>query len=167
MTNPPFMLKTERPVPITIADWKPLCSAELEVRIKIDFELPLSDEIVKLMHPSVRAASDALANLENAIPECKISLDFNEVLDLYRADSEKSTPFISLPPGRIHGLIVFRSVASTADAKDRFLYFTTTVKMPDEKSTEKLVLFLLAKHKRIVYINALETQLELGGDAPQ
>jgi hypothetical protein len=156
----PFIKQTELPIPITLADWKPLCNAELEVRIKLDFELPLTDDILALMHPSVQAASKTLAELENGIPECKISLEFNELIEIY-SKANGGDPLLSLPASPLRSLIVFRATNATADAKLRFLSFTTTVTLPDEKTTEKLVLWALRHIRRPVLIKALETQMSL------
>ena len=49
------------PIVATLADWKPKCNSEMEKRLKIDFEVSLTDEVLAVAPANIKSASSSPA----------------------------------------------------------------------------------------------------------
>jgi hypothetical protein len=156
-----FMDHVDRPLPLTLASWAPRCNAQGLVRIKLDFELPLTDLALASMPIQIQNVAEQISILDNGITEADISLEFDASVDLFETN-ENTAPSIQLPPCQLKGLVVFRPTPAEGNETNRFLWFTTTIPAGGDFG-HRLAAWALDHMSKVLFMRTHETQANLPG----
>jgi len=156
-----LLKKSPQPLPITLAGWGPKKNAQDETRVRIDFELPLTDEVLEFCHKSIQAVAKSISVFENGLTEGKINLEFLLTLELYTTPGH-TVPAQTLAAVPVSSLFVFRPVEQEGSQKELYLQFSTTARA-EGPFGQALVGWLLANLKSTVFIRMHEVQGTLPG----
>lgn len=154
-----FFQQGDTPIVATLANWAPKCNNELETRVRLDFEVPLSAELIELAPASIRNAALAIGNLEGGLTQGVISSEYDQTIEVYPTPDHK-TPFITFPNVKLIGVEVFRPTPKEGPSKDLFLTFNCTVKA-EGPFGDLLVCWALKHNRRTVFFRAFDVQASL------
>lgn len=158
---PELLKKSPQPLPITLANWRPKKNAQDETRVGIDFELPLTDEVLEFCPKAVQTVAKSIGVYENGLTEAKINLEFLVTVELFETPGH-TVPGQTLSAVPISSLLVFRPVEQEGSQKELYLQFSTTARAEGPYG-QALVGWLLGKLKTTVFIRMHEVQGTLPG----
>jgi len=153
-----FIDTTDNAIAVTLAKWVPLCNSQKEKRVRLDFEVPLTDEVLEVAPPTILAAADTLGVLANGITEATIDLSFDQWLDVFEK-SDSKVAVIALGQCHLQNLQVFRPTPADGSPTTRYLTFSTTIK-PDDKLLIPLVCWATKNNTETFYLRMQEIQPE-------
>jgi hypothetical protein len=156
-----LLKKSPQPLPITLANWDPKKNAEDETRVRVDFELPLTDEVLEYCHKSIKAVAQSISVFENGLTEGKINLEFLLTIELFTTPGH-TVPAQTLSAVPVNSLFVFRPIEKEGSRKELYLQFSTTVRA-EGPFGQALVAWLLPALKSTVFIRMHEVQGTLPG----
>lgn len=151
-----FFQQGPTPIVATLANWAPKCSSEMETRVRLDFEIPLSDELIALAAPTLQNAALTVGKLDNAIPTAPITTEFDQTIELY-ATPDHTTPLLTLSNVHLVNLEIFRPTPKEGPSTDLFLTFSITVKA-EMPFGGQLVVWALENNHRTVFFRAFDVQ---------
>jgi hypothetical protein len=153
------IFETADPIPATLANWDPKCNNEMEKRLRLDFEIPLSDELIEQLPTALKKTANAIGNLEDGLTEGTISTSYDQTLDIYEYPGAPG-PLITIPNALLASMHIFRPTPKEGPSSDLFLTFSTTVRAEGEFG-DKLVTWALRNLRGSIFLRALEAQGEL------
>ena len=163
---PDFIHNGENPIPVTLADWKPKLNAQGEARLRLDFELPLSDEVIALLPKQIQKQAKNVADVANGVARCPIDAEFDQAIECYLTPGN-SVPSQAFSPVKLQGFNIWRPTLKEGDTKELFLDFHTTVSAGGVEG-EALAGWLLRYMRKTLFIRTHEVQGVLPGmDAPE
>jgi hypothetical protein len=153
------IFENEGPIVATLRDWKPKCNTEMERRVRLDFEIPLTAELIDTLPEALRKTANAIGNLEDGLTEGTISTNYSQTLEIYDLPDQRS-PRISIPSALLVGMHIFRPTPKDGPSSDLFLVFSTTVRAENEFGDE-LVTWAMRNLRGTIFFKAFEAQREL------
>jgi hypothetical protein len=160
-----FFQQGPTPIVATLANWAPKCNNELETRVRLDFEIPLSDALIAMAPHTIQNAAVIIGNLENAIPSSPISTEFDQTIEIY-ATPDHTTPLMTLANVKLVNMYIFRPTPKDGPSDATFLTFSTTVKA-EMPFGGQLVTWALENIRRTVFFRSFDVQGSLAlTDAP-
>jgi len=163
-----FLRHSQEPIPITLANWGPKKNAEGETRLRLDFELPLTDAVLELCPKSVKACAKTIGVHENGVTESKISADFMATLETFETGGH-TIPDNTFSACLLSGLHVFRPTQQEGSVKELYLTFSTTIRVEGPEGGQ-IAAWALKKLKETIFLRAHEVQPSLpgmGDDEPE
>ena len=142
-------------VPATLRHWVPKCSNEMERRVRLDFEVPLNDEIIADLPEALQKLAIAIGKLDDGLTEGTFSTEFQQALDIFGLPDDPE-PAFSLPNVQLINMQIFRVLPKDGPS-DLFLAFSTTVRAENEFGDE-LVAWGLRNLHGTVFLRAYEVQ---------
>ena len=153
------IFESRQPIQATLAHWVPKCNQELERRLRLDFEIPLSDELIGELPEALRKTAMAVGNLEDGLTEGTISTSYTQTLEIY-ALPDDDAPLLSIPNALLVGMHIFRPTPKEGPSSDLFLTFKTTVRAENGFGDE-LVTWALRNLRCTIFFRAFQAQGEL------
>lgn len=162
-----FFQQPDSPIVATLANWAPKCNTELETRIRLDFEILLSKDLIALAPPTIQNAALTIGKLDNAMPSAPISTEFDQFLEVF-ATPDHTTPMFTIPYAKLVNLSIFRPTPKEGPSNDLFLTFSTTVDAEGPFGTQ-LVTWALPNLRRTIFFRShdLQGSLPLTEAAPE
>jgi hypothetical protein len=151
------------PITATLRDWKPKCSTEMERRVRLDFEIPLTEDLIDALPDALRKTATAISNLEDGLTEGTISTAYSQTLEIYNLPEDRG-PCVSIPNALLVGMHIFRPTPKSGPSDDLFLVFRTTVRAEGEFG-DQLVTWALRNLRGTIFLKAFEAQAELAFEA--
>jgi hypothetical protein len=99
----------------------------MEKRIRLDFEIPLTKDLVALAPLSVQSAAVAIGNLEGGLTEGIISSEFDQTIEIYPTP-DHTAPLLTLSNVKVTNVTVFRPTPKDGPSGDLFMTFSVNVK---------------------------------------
>jgi hypothetical protein len=121
------LISSTSPMTAILANWAPKCNSEMEKRIRLDFEVPLTEEMIENAAPTIRHAARAVGNPEGGMPDGKISTELDQTIELY-STPDHTTPIITLSNVKLVSLACFRPMPKDGPSSGVFLTFSATAK---------------------------------------
>jgi hypothetical protein len=153
------IFESEQPITATLRDWRPKCNTEMERRMRLDFEIPLTTELIDALPDALRKTANAIGNLEDGLTEGTISTAYSQTLELYDLP-ESRKPRITIPSALLVGMHIFRPTPKDGPSDDLFLVFRTTVRA-EGTFGDDLVTWALRNLRGTIFFKAYEAQREL------
>jgi hypothetical protein len=153
------IFESEGTITGTLRDWRPKCNTEMERRVRLDFEIPLTEELIDALPDALRKTANAIGNLEDGLTEGTISTSYSQTLEIYDLP-EQNNPRISIPNALLVGMHIFRPTPKDGPSDDLFLVFRTTVRA-EGNFGDDLVTWALRNLRGTIFFKAFESQREL------
>jgi hypothetical protein len=153
------IFESEEPITATLRHWVPKCNTEMERRVRLDFEIPLSDDLIDALPDALRKTAQAIGNLEDGLTEGTISTAYSQTLEIYDLP-ENRNPRISIPSALLVGMHIFRPTPKDGPSSDLFLVFSTTVRAEGDFG-DQLVTWAMRNLRGTIFFKAFESQREL------
>lgn len=153
------IFESDGPITATLRHWVPKCNTEMERRVRLDFEIPLTTDLIDALPDALRKTANAIGNLEDGLTEGTISTAYSQTLEIYDLPEQRS-PRISIPNALLVGMHIFRPTPKEGPSDDLFLVFRTTVRAEGEFGDD-LVVWALRNLRGTVFFKAFEAQGEL------
>ena len=147
------------PVSATLAGWAPKCNQENERRLRLDFEVPLSEELIDALPEPLKRTAIAVANLEDGLTEASHSTTYTQGIEIY-ALPDAPRPALTLGSALLYALHIYRPTPKDGPSDDLFLTFSTTVRSEGAFGDE-LVTWALRNLRATIFFKSLEVQREL------
>lgn len=122
-----FFQRGPTPITATLAGAALKCTSEHEKRVRLDFEVPLSTDLIALAPLSVQSAAAAIGQQAAGLTQATISSEYDQTIELYETP-DHTTPTITLSNVHLTGLDVFRPTPKDGPSSDLFLTFSANVK---------------------------------------
>ena len=153
------LFESATPVSAILQHWVPKCNQENERRLRLDFEVPLSEELIDALPEPLKRTAIAVSNLEDGLTEASHSTTYTQAIELY-ALPDAPRPSITLGSAQLYGLHIYRPTPKEGPSNDLFLTFSTTVRSEGAFGDE-LVTWALRNLRATIFFKALEIQQEL------
>jgi hypothetical protein len=152
------MLSTEagRLATLTLLALGVKVNAQNEKRIKLDFEMPLTDDNAALAPEQVVAALDAVSQLPHGIIESAICTEFEGQTIEFYPHPDHHAPQITIQNATVRKLLVYRPTPEEGATNAVYLQFTMTV-----KSDIELLTWAYKNLKATTFAQFHQTQPEL------
>lgn len=151
-----FFQQTTAPITATLAGWAPKCNAEMEKRVRLDIEIPLTPELIALAPVSIQSAATAIGNLEGGMTQGQISSEYDQTIELY-ATPDHTTPLLTLSNVKVSNICVFRPTPKEGPSSDLFLTFSVNVKA-ETPFGGHLVTWALENLRATIFLRGFDVQ---------
>lgn len=148
--------KIAQPIAATLANWSPKCNNEMERRLRLVFEVPLSAEVIDTLPEPLQKLAGAVRKLDDGLTEGTLSTEYQQSLELYEV-SDNPEPLMRIENVQLIGMHIFRPTPKEGPADDLFLSFSTTVRA-EGPFGDQLVTWALRHLRCTVYIKGYELQ---------
>jgi len=156
-----MFIKTSDPLPVVVADWYPKCNSENELRVHVELQILLSDELAATSHKSIQKAYKAVGEKDSPIPEAPISTEITATVECYATPDSKS-PMNVFSGVLLRKILVFRDAKAEGASREVFLSAEFDVKV-GEAEGPNLVGWLLLMLKKTMFCSFHEVQGTLPG----
>jgi hypothetical protein len=153
------LLAASAPVSTTLKHWNPKCNSDLERRLRLQFEVPLTEDLIAALSDNLRRAAEGLANIPDGVTETTISTTFAQTLEFYPLPEAKG-PEMVLGNVLLVGLHLYRPEPEEGPSGTVFLKFSTTVRA-EESFGDRLVCWALRNLHGEVFLKCFDVQGEL------
>lgn len=154
---PDFIKNTENPTPVTLANWVPKKSAEDDIRLRLDFELPLGDDLIDRLPKQIKSIANFVAKTDHGVPSMSVpEAAYDQSIELY-LEPDHNKPQQSFTPVQIRGMKVWRPSVTEGDTKELYLDFHVTVKANGLEG-EALAGWMLRYMRSTLYMRTHEVQ---------
>lgn len=155
------MLTNHTPAATTIAKWVPKCNTEGEIRIGIDFEMPLTDDVIQHTPHLVQKAAKTVKNQDNGCSEYPLDNEFLCTVEMYDTP-DHNTPAHTLSSVMASRLIVWRPTPKDGTSNELFLSFHVDARAMGPEGGA-LATWLLPMQRKTAFILAMQVQGTLPG----
>lgn len=152
------------PVTATLQHWTPKCNQEAEKRLRLDFEVPLSEELIDALPEPLQRLAHAVGNLEDGLTDGKLSTAYSQTLEIYELP-DAAKPTVTLTNALLYKLHIYRPTPKDGPTDDLFLTFSTTVRAENGFGDE-LVTWALRNLRGTIFFKSIEVQGELPLEHP-
>jgi hypothetical protein len=159
-----IMFEHESPLRATLANWVPKCNAEMETRLRLNFEIPLDEEIIAGLPDPLKRLAAAVGKLDDGLTEGTLSTEYEQSLEFYEAPG--TDVVMRLEDAQLQGLHIFRPTPKEGPVNDLFLVFSTTVRA-EGGFGDQLATWALRHIRRTVFMRGYVAQGRLPLESQQ